>query len=207
MQTSLILPDRSVFELPVGLGEATVADWLAQPEERGAELVGGHLVYKAFPTFDHGQAQRKLGGFLTPFDCRPGDAGRPGGWWFGSEVDMLLVGQGVRPDMAGWRRDRLPKKPRESELGVITERPDWVAEILSPSNVSHDLRVKLSIYHAAGILHYWILDPMKRTVLLHRRHPEGYLAVLGGAADRMIRPEPFDTQELYVRTLFGDDDD
>src|SRR4051794_4954869 len=87
---------------------ATVADWLAEPEERGAELIGGRIVYKAMPSPEHGRAQRKLGEMLGPFDARPGGAGRPGGWWLASEVDVLLAGEGLRPDLLGWRRERVP---------------------------------------------------------------------------------------------------
>ena len=36
---------------------ATVADWLAQPEDARLELIDGELIPKALPTFEHGQAQ------------------------------------------------------------------------------------------------------------------------------------------------------
>ena len=60
---------------------ATLAEWLAQPEEKAAELIRGRIVYKAFPSPAHGRAQRKLGTFVDVFDGIPGEAGRPGGWW------------------------------------------------------------------------------------------------------------------------------
>lgn len=204
MTMSLVTPQPLVERLrPPQL--ATLAHWLAEPEEKGAELIDGHILYKAFPSLEHGRTQRKLGQWVDPFDHRPGNRHRPGGWWIGPEVDIYLVGQGLRPDMAGWRRDRFPQKPCPGPTGVITDRPDWVAEVLSPSNSSHDLSVKLKIYHEAQIPHYWILDPIGRILLTHRRHPEGYILVDGGGGDRTIRAEPFDALELHVKSLFDDD--
>src|SRR4051812_4209213 len=104
---------------------ATVAEWLAQPDERGAELIHGRIVYKAFPAPEHGRAQRKLGEILGPFDRRPGGADRPGGWWIATEVDLEIVGEGVRPDLVGWRRNRIPILPQPTPGGAVTERPDW----------------------------------------------------------------------------------
>jgi Uma2 family endonuclease len=204
MTMSLVIPKRSQPELPPPR-VASVADWLAEPDDRGAELIDGYIVYKAFPSLDHARTQRKLGLWVDPFDHRPGDADRPGGWWIGPEVDMFIADQGVRPDMAGWRRDRFPNKPRPGPEGVITDRPDWIAEILSPSNGSRDLSDKLKIYHEAQVPHYWILDPVGRILLMHRRHPEGYILVGGAGADKTVRPEPFEALELRVKTLFDDE--
>ncbi len=186
---------------------ATVAEWLAEPEEKGAELIGGRIVYKAFPKPEHGVTQAKTSEALGPFNCRPGGANRPGGWWIASEVDMLLVGEGVRPDLTGWRRDRVAKLPQPGPQGAVTERPDWVAEILSTSTASRDLNDKRAIYHAAGVPHYWILDPQNRLLMVYRHTSEGYLFVLGAQAGKTVRAEPFDAIELAVGFLFGDDEE
>ena len=55
-----------------------------------------------------------------------------------------------RPDVAGWRRERLPELPAEA---VVAVRPDWVCEILSPSNTRNDLLKKLRIYQRSGVPH------------------------------------------------------
>lgn len=188
-----------------GQRRATLAEWLAQPEERGAELIGGHIVYKAMPSPEHGRAQRKLGEALGPFDRRASGLGRPGGWWLASEVDVVLQGEGVRPDLLGWRRDRLPELPRPSPGGAVTERPDWIAEVLSSSTASRDLGDKLVLYHAAEVPNYWIIDPSNRTLLVYRWLREGYVAVLGAGSDKIVRAEPFEALELHVGLLFGDD--
>ena len=186
---------------------ATVAEWLSQPEEKGAELLGGRIEYKALPSFEHGQVQGKLTELLGPFNCRPRDADRPGGWWIAPEVDLLLGTEGVRPDVAGWRRDRLPSRPEPGPKGVITDRPDWIAEVLSSSNPTRDLIEKMAIYHAAGVHHYWILDPTLRFLLVYRHSPDGYIAVLSARAGMVVRAEPFEALELRVGLLFGDEEE
>lgn len=186
-------------------GQRTVADWLAQPEEARLELIDGELVEKAAPTVAHGRSQRSLGAAVgAAYDRKLGGPGRPGGWWIATEVDILLVGQGFRPDIAGWRRERLPVLPSARPVEV---RPDWICEIVSSSNRATDTVVKLRRYHQAGVPHYWILDDVDRTLTVHRHAPDGYLVVLRATADEKIRAEPFDAVELAVGVLLGDDED
>lgn len=42
--------------------------------------------------------------------------------------------------------------------------PDWIIEIVSPSNPSHDYITKLSLYHDAGVREYWIVDPQSKYI-------------------------------------------
>ncbi len=186
---------------------STITEWLAQPEEKGAELSGGRIVYKALPSLAHSQVQAKIIEFVAPFNRRPGGADRPGGWWIGPEVDLLLGNDGVRPDVAGWRRDRFASRPEPGPKGAITERPDWIAEVLSPTNPTRDLIEKMAIYYAASIHHYWILDPTSRFLLVYRHSPDGYVLVLSARAGTTVRAEPFETFELPIGFLFGDDED
>lgn len=184
---------------------ATVADWLAQPEDARLELIDGELIEKAMPTFEHGRAQgHTIGALGGPFDRRTGGSGGPGGWWLATEVDILLDGRGYRPDIAGWRRDRMPAPPKERPVAI---RPDWLCEIVSESNRVVDTVTKLHRYHQAGVPHYWILDQMDRTLTVHRHTPEGYLVALRAAADERVRAEPFAAIELRVGVLLGDDPD
>jgi Uma2 family endonuclease len=52
--------------------------------------------------------------------------------------------------------------------------PDWVAEILSPGTASHDQTVKLSAYERAGVREVWYIDPIDRTLTIHRREARVY---------------------------------
>lgn len=184
---------------------ATVADLLAIPEAaRFHEIVGGELIPKAMPSGPHGVAQLGVGGPLrAAYHRRAGDRG-PGGWWITSEVDIAFEEHEVyRPDLSGWRRERLPAVPRETP---ITLRPDWIAEIISPSSASLDRVKKLRVYHRAGVPHYWLVDPAARSLEVLRWTADGYLLVLAAAQGDKVRAEPFGEVELELAELFDDDD-
>lgn len=185
---------------------ATAADLLAVPEhERFHEVVDGELVRKALPSGPHGRTQSRvvsrIGG---PYDRRPG--GRlPGGWWIVTEVEIELEEHQVyRPDVVGWRRDRLPELPKQTP---ITVRPDWVCEVLSESNASNDLVRKMRGYHHAGLPHYWVVDPGEETLTVYRWTAEGFLLALAGDRKERVRAEPFEAVELFVGALFGEDEE
>jgi Uma2 family endonuclease len=183
----------------------TIEDWLAQPEERRLELIDGALVEKAAPSFEHSIAQAAIVGRLqSPFHRKSGGPRGPGGWWLGTEVDIEMDGRGFRPDVAGWRRERMPEQPKTRPVRI---RPDWICEVLSDSNRSTDLIKKLRRYHQAGVPHYWILDQLDRSLTVHRHGTDGYIVALRAGADEKVRAEPFDAIELSVAELFGDDDE
>lgn len=182
----------------------TIADLLAIPEERRRhEIIDGELVEKEAASGRHGGAQGRLFRKLDPYDRRPG--GRwPGGWWFATETEVQLAPDEVfRPDVVGFRRERMERLP--SEVPILV-RPDWVCEILS-SNKRNDLIKKKRAYHRHGVPHYWIVDPEQETLVVYRWSADGYVEILIADRDERVRAEPFDVIELHVGFLFGDDDD
>jgi len=181
----------------------TIADWLAAPDDARFELIDGELVEKAAPTFEHGAAQTLTAGSIAgAFHRREGGPGGPGGWWIVTEVDIVLDGRGYRPDVSGWRRERVPVRPTERPVVL---RPDWICEIVSESNRAVDTVTKLRRYHQAGVPHYWIVDQVERTLTVHRHTPDGFLVVLRAPEHETVRAEPFDAIELSVSVLLGGD--
>lgn len=187
------------------LPHATKAEFFAIPEEeRFHELLAGEIVQKTMPSGRHGASQLRLGRSIGPYDRRPDDGDRPGGWRFASEAEVSLGPDTiVRPDVTGWRRERLPVFPESSPVEV---RPDWVCEILSRSNAVRDLWEKLRLYHQAGIPHYWVLDPDRHTLRVHRFTEPGYQVVLDVGRSAVVRAEPFELVELVVAELFDEAD-
>jgi Uma2 family endonuclease len=189
---------------PAKLPMATVADLLAIPEEhRRHEIIDGVLVEKEAASGRHGRAQVRVARRLGPYDRRAG--GRwPGGWWFATEVEIQLSQTQVfRPDVLGWRRERMPEMPVEVPI-VIT--PDWICEILS-SNRRNDIVTKKRAYHEHRVGHFWLLDPSDETLTVYRWHTDGYVELLVAERHETVRAEPFEAIELRVAVLFGDDDD
>ena len=182
---------------------ATVADLLAIPEgERRHELIEGVIVPRGAASGRHGATQRKLAGHIDPFNRRPGGHA-PGGWWFATEVDVTFDPQNTfRPDVVGWRRERVPAQPEEA---LVTIRPDWVCEILSTNRV-HDVVRKKRVYHRHQVPHYWLIDPAEETLTVYRWTPDAYLEILVAERGEEVRPEPFEAIPLWVGALFGDDE-
>ncbi len=180
-------------------------DFWAIPEaDRFHELIGGEIIPKAAPSGEHGAAQAGIvGAIYSPYQRTPGGRGGPGGWWIATEVEVLLNGADiVRPDILGWRRDRCPERPTGA---LVKQRPDWLCEIVSPSNAKHDTVNKLRLYHRVAIPHYWLVDPRDATLTVMRWSADGYVTLMRAERGEVVRPEPFQQIELAVGTLFGDD--
>jgi Uma2 family endonuclease len=184
---------------------ATCADLAELPDSTRAEVIRGVIVHKATPSAEHGESQFALSGVLgRRFHRRPG--GRwPGGWWFGTEIEVEYDTHEVYlHDVVGWRRDRVIERPTGRPVRI---RPDWACELLSPSNAKHDLVDKFQVLHSNQVPHYWIADPIAHVLIVHRWQSAGYLVVRTAGAGDVVRAEPFDAVELRVSSLFGLDDD
>jgi len=74
-----------------------------------------------------------------------------------------------------WEEKRTIVEPDISVIcdrNKLTERgctgaPDWIIEIISPGNSSHDYIRKLNLYADAGVREYWIVNPINNTVLVY----------------------------------------
>jgi Uma2 family endonuclease len=179
---------------------ATYEDLLLLPEGVRAEVIGGEVIFLPNPLPVHQFIASALSGFLAvPLQHRPGARER-GEWWIIPDCDVRLEPHEiVQPDVAGWRRTRLPDPWHTRPIDVV---PDWACEILSPSNARHDLVTKRGLYARFGVRHYWLIDPATRT--LTALELRGELWVELGAWDDMAtaRIAPFDAIELEVGALF-----
>jgi Uma2 family endonuclease len=182
---------------------ATLADLREVWDLKSVELIAGEIVEKASPGFFHGNTQGAVFSILWTRFGGGGDGGEKATWWFASEVDVRFDAHDVfRPDVAGWRRDRVPEPPAERPVRV---RPDWVCEVLSTSDKRRDQVLKLRVYHRHAVPHYWLLDPEEKTLTVYRWQADGYVNALTAAAGERVRAEPFDALEFPLGALFGEE--
>jgi Uma2 family endonuclease len=192
---------------PMGLParrRASLEDLLrAEAEDRAMEIIGGELVEKSMSDQVHGAGSVAIAEAFGPTYGRRAGGGRPGGWRLRVDVDILFSSEDIlRPDLSGWRRDRVPEMPDGWPVPVT---PDWVCEILSPSTAHRDLGVKRDLFHRARVGHYWVVDRANHILLVYRWGELGYHLVQTGGETETIHAEPFEAVGLFVGRLFGID--
>lgn len=139
--------------------QATYQDVLDTPPNMVAEVVHGALYTHPRPAMRHAWASSDLGSKLgEPFNF---GRGGPGGWWIVDEPELHLGDDIVVPDLAGWRRARMPDFP---DTAYCELAPDWVCEVLSPATQALDRGAKQRIYAREGIGHLWFVDPDAQTL-------------------------------------------
>jgi hypothetical protein len=105
--------------------------------------------------------------------------GGPGGWLILIEPEIQLGEDIVVPDLAGWRRERMPALPAEPYCSVA---PDWLCEVPSPSTRRLDRLRKLPVYARERVPILWLVDPEAQTIEVLRSESDRWLiaAVVGG---------------------------
>jgi Uma2 family endonuclease len=177
--------------------EATYEDLVALPPHMVGQLIGGELIASPRPASDHSAASSALGGVL--FEPFQRGRGGPGGWWFFDEPELHFDKDVLVPDIAGWRRSRMPVRSR---VANFTLAPDWVCEVLSPSTARIDRTLKKQIYAREGVEHLWLVDPVLRTLEVLRLHGGEWLEKGSWSGNARIRVEPFEALELELDALW-----
>jgi Uma2 family endonuclease len=160
-----------------------------------AEILDGELVVSPRPASPHAHAETIMAGDLSPFDRPPGDPKGPGGWWLLVEPELHLGPDVLVPDLAAWRRDRMPALPN---VVGFTQAPDWICEVLSPSTGRYDRGRKMRIYAREGVTHLWIVEPIARTIEVYRLEGDRWVVAATHGGEDPARLEPFAAVELEV---------
>jgi Uma2 family endonuclease len=182
---------------------ATRADLNSLPRTYRGEILAGTLYAFPRPRARH----QRAGGTLYQDLCGPFDRGRggPGGWWILIEPGVELPGEDeFSPDVAGWRRERMPHLPRK---GAIQTVPDWICEVLSPRTRSYDHVTKRRYYAAIGVSYLWYVDPFARTLTASKLEGGRWVELGAWQDDETVRTEPFDAVEVNLSPLWEGFDD
>lgn len=176
---------------------ATYEDLMAVPEHLVAEIIDGELITSPRPASPHALATSGIGSVLFDrFNGSGGDPGAPGGWWILDEPELHLGPDVLVPDLAGWRRERMPVMPAAPWFDLP---PDWVCEVVSPSSGRLDRVRKMPKYAKAGIGHLWLVEPLGHTVEVYRLAGERWTVETVLPGDAISRVPPFDAVEIDPR--------
>jgi Uma2 family endonuclease len=172
-------------------------DLLDLPDHVVGEIVDGELYVNPRPAAPHARASSILGTEITgPFDR---GRGGPGGWWILFEPELHLGADVLVPDLAGWRRERMPTIP---DVAFFEIPPDWICEVVSPRTVRLDRTRKMPAYARHGVSFLWIVDPVAKTLEAFVLHDGSWKLESAHGGDDTVRAVPFDAIELDLSLLW-----
>ena len=176
---------------------ATYREVLDAPAHRVAEIVDGTLYTHPRPAAPHALASSALGHDLgSPFQH---GRGGPGGWWIIDEPELHLGEDILVPDLAGWRRERMPDYP---DMAYFTLAPDWVCEVLSASTRAIDLHGKRPVYAREGIGHLWLVDPTARTLEAFELRNRQWVPIASAKDEDPVCIRPFEAITFSLGDLW-----
>jgi Uma2 family endonuclease len=172
----------------------TLADLDALPPGIIGEIIEGVLYTMTKPRMRHQHTALGIGADLrSPFGL---GRGGPGGWWIVTEPGIELPNTPeISPDVAGWRRERMPEMPGDEPIRIV---PDWVCEILSKNTRRHDQLVKMPYYARVGVAYAWVVDLEARVLIAHRLESGAWRVIGTYGEETEARIEPFDVVPLNV---------
>jgi len=168
-------------------------DYILWQFQERVELLKGHLFPMAAPNVRHQQISLALtlaiGAFLrknpcqlftAPFDVR---LPLPSRRITGAKIDTV-----VQPDLCV-----ICDKAKLDKQGCIGA-PDLIVEILSPGNSKREMKDKFELYQEAGVLEYWVIDPV---------HNLAFTYSINSDTHKFVPIVPVLTDEDYLEsTLF-----
>ncbi len=175
--------------------KASYHDLMEVPDHLVAEIINGELVTSPRPASPHALASTAIASrlFGAFYGEKSASGDGPGGWWILDEPEIHLGEDVVVPDLAGWRRERMPLLPNVAAFDMA---PDWVCEVVSPSTARMDRVHKMPIYAREKVSHMWLVDPLAQTLEVFRLEADRWVVVSSHAGAEKVHAQPFDAVEL-----------
>lgn len=175
---------------------ATYDDLCRVPDRFIAEILDGDLYASPRPALPHARAASVLLARLgAAFDLDD----EPGGWIMLFAPELHFGNDVLVPDIAGWRRERLPSLP---DVAYLTLAPDWICEVVSPATESIDRGQKLRIYTREGVAFAWFVDPLRQSLEVLALETGSLRQLEGHHGSVRVRSRPFDAIELELSALW-----
>ena len=180
---------------------ATYRDVLDAPPHKVAEIINGKLHLMPRPAPPHVSSGASL--HMIVGSAYQKGIGGPGGWRIMFEPELHFGEDVLVPDIAGWRRERLPELPGEA---YFTLAPDWVCEVLSDSTRENDLGPKRAIYAREGVAYLWFVDPEPRTLDAFELRNGGWHQIAALSGEDPVSVPPFNAIRFPLDAIWPEGD-
>lgn len=138
----------------------TEEDYYNIPEDIRAELIDGQIYYQAAPGRLHQKISGQLYTNISQYISKKN--GTCEVYYAPFAVKLFKDKKNiVEPDIS------VICDPDKLTDRGCTGAPDWIVEIISPSNPEHDYIRKLNLYKDAGVREYWIVDPENKKIFVY----------------------------------------
>lgn len=146
----------------------TEEDYYNLPEDARTELIDGQFYNMSSPGRVHQELLMELSATIFNYIKAKGGSCRVYPAPFAVKLfnDRTNI---VEPDISV-----ICDKNKLTDKGC-SGAPDWIIEIVSPSNPSHDYITKLSMYHDASVREYWIVDPQNKKIYVYNMEEETFI--------------------------------
>ena len=179
-------------------GLYTYAEYLLWKFEERVELLKGKLFKMSAPSINHQRVSRKLStkidNYLEGKRCEV----------FSAPFDVVLKNPNgedntvLQPDLCVVCD---PEKLADGKR--FYGAPDWVLEIVSPSNVEKELSKKMHIYEEAGVAEYWVLRPEEKELDIFVLQDNGYIGLKPRFAGEVVSPQKFPDLQINLSEIFS----
>jgi len=176
---------------------ATYEDLYSIPENMTGQIINGELFAMPRPSPRHCHVVSGIGFEIGP-PYRFGRGG-PGGWVILDEPEIKLGQNIFVPDLAGWKKEKLPKFPKTNYISVL---PDWICEVLSPGTEKTDRADKMPVYAQFGVPYLWLINPVEEILEVFKLDSGRWTLLAVYAENEKVRAEPFQETEINLENLW-----
>lgn len=177
-------------------GEWRYEDYLRLPDDgRRYEIIEGVLYVANAPSYAHQLAVYKLARYLGDF-VEVNRLGVVLGAPF--EVHLSELSRPVQPDVLFLRNDQKPSEDAQIFVGA----PTLIVEVISPSSIRVDRKVKFDLYEATGVAEFWLVDPKTRSIEIYTLSNGEYALVGQFTGDEVVKSNVLDGLDLKVSAIF-----
>lgn len=179
-------------------GLYTYAEYLLWKFEERVELLKGKLFKMSAPSIDHQRISGRL--FVKMYSYLEGKRCEA----FSAPFDVVLKNPNgedntvLQPDLCVVCD---PEKLADGKR--CYGAPDWVLEIVSPSNVEKELSKKMHIYEEAGVAEYWVLRPEEKELDIFVLQDNGYIGLKPRFAGEVVSPQKFPDLQINLSEIFS----